>query len=137
MNIVNTELLTILFHVEKRRLYFTLKNFWPKGLEKRKLSLLVVQQLHEKIPQHITLLLNLSQLKIMQPQIAEEVFCGLKSFMNVKHVRAIATVENPENALAKLQFQRIIAQLETPEDYPISAFTNKYDAEAWLDQVAR
>ena len=135
MDIMNSELLTILFHAEKNRLYVTLRDFWPKGLETRTLSTQLAQQLYEKLPQQTTLLLNISRLKLMHPQVAEEVLYGLKFFTDIKEVRAIAAVEHPDYALVKLQFQRIAKHLGTPEGYPIGLFTNKDDAETWLDQV--
>jgi hypothetical protein len=134
--IVNTARFNLSYHPDKQRIYYTCKGFWQEDAEGREQVWKLVQNLEQQLPQQITALIDVTQLRLMHPPIAEDVIRHTVKFLLAKNVRGIAQVIDPDNVIVKMQFKRIIKTLDEVRDR-IHVFTSRDAAETWLDSLDR
>ena len=134
--IVNTVRFNLSYHPGKQRIYYTFKGFWPKDAEGREQEWKRIQNVERQLPRPVTALIDATQLKLMHPFVAEDVIRPTFKFLSARNVRGIAQVIDPKNAIAKMQFKRIITTLDGVNDR-IHVFTSSDAAETWLDSLDR
>lgn len=134
--IVNTARFNLSYHPGKQRLYYTFKGYWSKDAEGREQEWRLIQNLEQRLPQQVTALIDATQLRLMHPFVAEDVIRPTLKFLFAKNVRGIAQVIDPNNAIVKMQFKRIIRTLNGVSDR-IHVFTGRNAAETWLDSLDR
>lgn len=134
--IVNTARFSLFYHLDKQRFYYTYKGFWPKNAEGKEQVWKLDQNLEQQLPQQVTALIDATQLRLMHPSIAKDVIRYTAKFLLAKNVRGIAQVIDPNNAIVKMQFKRIIKTLNGVSDR-IQVFTSRDTAETWLDSLGR
>ena len=79
--------------------------------------------------------LDTAKLRIMRPQTATQFLQLFNEFLRSYKVQALAHVGNPNNVLLKMQFERVLRELESRDDLPHNSFVTYEEAESWLDEL--
>lgn len=135
--IIKTELLNVSVDQLKNRLYCTMRGFWKNDEQKTNRLKSMFQQFSQQLMMRKgTAVLDTTGLRLMQPQVAEFVLLDFMRFLLDNHIKALAHVGNPDNALLKMQFQRVLRSFERGDnEVQHQTFHERQEAENWLDTL--
>ena len=91
------------------------------------------QELSQQMPWKGTLVLDTTELRIMDPRVAELFIPAFTKCMLDKELKALAHVGSPENVVLRLQFERVLNDVEGADRVRHESFTQHGEAEQRLD----
>ncbi|GAK51626.1 hypothetical protein U14_02871 [Candidatus Moduliflexus flocculans] len=128
-----------LFRIEvdvfKRRTYWTLKQTWRENCSEIAHLEAILNECSSSFPMDGAVVLDTAKLRIMRPQTATQFLQLFNEFLRSYKVQALAHVGNPNNVLLKMQFERVLRELESIDGLPHNSFITYEDAEGWLDEL--
>lgn len=133
-NIIDNDLLTMTLDPQKHRLYCNMRGFWQYNQENADQVQSLFQQLAQQPGVH-TVVLDTSEMKIMQPNVAEHFLPVFTKYMLDTQIKALGHVGDPDNTVLRLQFQRVLSHIERANDVRHETFLQQQDAERWLDAL--
>ena len=117
----------------KCRTYWTLKQTWQENSPEIERLETIMRECSQCFPSGGTVVLNTADLRIMRPKTAVEFLQLFHTFLHNHEVQALAHVGDPHNIVLKMQFQRVLRELDNADELLHKSFLKTEEAEEWLD----
>ena len=106
--IMNNELWKLTVNPSKQLVYCTMQGFLHEGKEETTPLPAILRQLLQQITQNRAIILDTTELHIMQPRVAEYFLPAFTNCLLENRIKALAHIGTPENIILKLQFERVL-----------------------------